>query len=78
MEFFFPETDLIWPSWRKFSTLNLQSNEVVEYIRKIFSKKFENSPNDVPWIIHGIQGISSSYVCINEIGESSFDFCGFI
>lgn len=60
--FLFLESQLVWPTWRKFSTVNLQSNQIYEYIRKIFSKKFENSPKNEPWIIYGIQGIDGSYV----------------
>lgn len=67
------DSQLIWPSWRKFSTVNLQSNELSDYIRKIFSKKFENSPKNDPWIIYGIQGVDTSYVSI----ERSDDFICF-
>lgn len=56
------DSQLIWPSWRKFSTVNLQSNELNEYVRKIFSQKFENSPKNEPWVIDGIQGVDVSYV----------------
>lgn len=61
------DSQLIWSSWRKFSTVNLKSNELSDYIRKIFSKKFENSPKNEPWIIYGIQGVDTSYVRINVI-----------
>lgn len=56
------ESQLIWPSWRMFTTVNLRKNELFDYIRKIFSKKFENSPKTEPWIIYGIQGVNVSYV----------------
>lgn len=56
------ESQLIWPSWRTFTTANLRTNELLDYIRKIFSKKFENSPKSEPWTIYGIQGLDVTYV----------------
>lgn len=56
------ESQLIWPSWRMFTTANLRKNQLFEYIRKIFSKKFEHSPKAEPWIMYGIQGVDVSYV----------------
>lgn len=57
------DSQLIWPSWQTFTTVNLRKSELLDYIRKIFSKKFQNSPKyDSPWIIYGIQGVDVSYV----------------
>lgn len=56
------DSQLIWPPWRKFSTVDLQNNELLEYVRKIFSQKFYNSPKNDAWIINGIQGVHISYV----------------
>lgn len=56
------DNDLLWPSWRKFNTIHLKSSELKNYMRKIFTKKIENSPQNVSWVFFGIQGVDASYV----------------
>lgn len=62
------DSQLIWSPWKKYSTVNLQSNELSDYIRKIFTRKFDNNPKNEPWIVYGIQGVDISYVSILYTG----------
>lgn len=67
------DSQLIWPPWQTFTTVNLRKNELLDYIRKIFSKKFQNCPkHDSPWIIYGIQGVDVSYVSWSHMIFSIF------
>lgn len=59
---FVPDSDLVWPSWRKFNTIHLKSTELKNYMQTIFSKEFENSPQNASWVLFGIQGVDASYV----------------
>lgn len=54
--------DLLWPSWRKFNTVHLKSTELKNYMRKVFTKKIENSLANESWVFFGIQGVDASYV----------------
>lgn len=57
------ETDIIWPCWKRFSTKDLKSTEIREYMRKVFTKKYDGSPHDlIGWSFFGTQGVESSYV----------------
>lgn len=57
------ETDFIWPSWKRFSTKDLETTEMREYMRKVFTKKYEGSPYElIGWSFFGTQGVESSYV----------------
>lgn len=58
----YADNELLWPSWRKFNTIHLNTYELKNYMRKIFSKKIENSPQNVSWVFVGIQGVDASYV----------------
>ncbi len=65
------ETDIVWPSWTRYSTKDLETTEMQEYMRKVFTKKYRESPDDlVGWSFFGRQGIESSYVKIKIMFNS--------
>lgn len=67
------DNELLWPSWRRFNTIHLKSSELKNYMHKIFTKKIENSPQNVSWIFFGIQGVDASYVSNERHFFSIFD-----
>ncbi|KAJ6642033.1 hypothetical protein Bhyg_06979 [Pseudolycoriella hygida] len=57
------ETDIIWPCWKRFSTKDLKQTEIREYMRKVFSRKYEGSPDEqIGWSFFGRQSVESSYM----------------
>ncbi|KAG4079735.1 hypothetical protein HA402_014866 [Bradysia odoriphaga] len=57
------ETNIIWPSWKRFSTKDLRTTEMKEYMRKVFSMKYNGSASDhIGWSFFGRQGVESSYI----------------
>lgn len=69
---FHTETDIVWPCWKRFSTKDLEATEIREYMRKVFTKKYNGSPDElIGWSFFGTQGVESSYV-YKGIGEIFF------
>lgn len=57
------ESNIIWPSWERYSTKDLYTTEIREYMRKVFTKKYKGSPTEpTGWTFFGRQGVESSYV----------------
>lgn len=56
------ESQMVWQSWRRFSTLTLRQEDIKEYMRKAFTKKYEGSSDEIGWSFIGGQGVESSYV----------------
>lgn len=53
---------LVWPTWRHFSTINVRPDDIHEYMRKAFTKKYEGAADDYEWTFFAVLGLENSYV----------------
>lgn len=56
--YIYTDSKLVWPSWKRYSTIHVKHNDLRDYMKKMFSRKYE----DAGWTFVGVQGVDISYV----------------